>query len=283
MNVARNLYFMAVLAISAKAESIVIDSPMSPPDWAFAQRVLIRENAAAIEFAAKYIDPRGHFRGVERLGERRANDVMETFRNWPLAHALGSTTDCWIYERISSAIATSGQVERVQSRSGHVPSPGAGCGRSDRIRRTLGGRQMRVKWMAATSLLCATSAASAQALKRGAYGGMYSYYVRPPRDLLAAFLVAGRQEIAFSMSGSIWKIKVGDSVAQELTANRTYDSEPSWSPDGRWIAYTAEDSQGVNLMLLNVATGESTRVVTGGFNLNPAWVSRRSQARVRSE
>ena len=48
--------------------------------------------------------------------------------------------------------------------------------------------------------------------------------------------------------------------ARELTANATYDSAPAWSPDGRWITYTAEDSQGVNLMLLNVVTGESSRL-----------------------
>jgi hypothetical protein len=103
MNVANSLFFIAVLAISANAESIPIDSPMPPPDWALAQRALIRENAAAaIEFAAKYIDTRGHFRGVERWGGNDGpDDVMETFHNWPLAHALGSDDRLLrIYERI---------------------------------------------------------------------------------------------------------------------------------------------------------------------------------------
>src|SRR5262245_3592629 len=103
MNVGKVLLFIAVLATAANAESIVIASPMAPPDWALAQRALIRENvAAAVEFAAKYIDPRGHFRGVERWGGNDGpDDVMETFHNWPLAHALGADDRLLrTYERI---------------------------------------------------------------------------------------------------------------------------------------------------------------------------------------
>src|SRR5215470_3262843 len=106
-----------------------------------------------------------------------------------------------------------------------------------------------------------------------ATGYMYSYYVPPASSTpwRPAWSPDGR-EVAFSMSGSIWKIRVGDTTARELTANRTYDSSPAWSPDGRWIAYTAESDRGINLMLLNVATGESAPLTSGGdVNLEPAW------------
>lgn len=69
----------------------MIETPMAPPGWAFAERALLAESAeAAAEFAAKYIDSRGHFRAVERWGGNDGpDDVMETFHNWPLLYALG--------------------------------------------------------------------------------------------------------------------------------------------------------------------------------------------------
>src|SRR5690349_21758672 len=77
----------AVLALaSASAEVIHIETPMPPPEWAFAERALLKESVdAAVEFAAKYVDPQGHFRAVERWGGNDGpDDVMETFDNWPL-------------------------------------------------------------------------------------------------------------------------------------------------------------------------------------------------------
>src|SRR5215468_12240485 len=46
------------------------------------------------------------------------------------------------------------------------------------------------------------------------------------------------KELAFSMKGSIWRLKLGDKTAYELTVDKGYASQPAWSPDGRWIVYT---------------------------------------------
>jgi len=79
---------LALLAVPA----IRVETPMTPPEWAYAERALLKESVdAAVEFAAKYTDSRGHFRAVERWGGNDGpDDVTETFHNWPLAFALGA-------------------------------------------------------------------------------------------------------------------------------------------------------------------------------------------------
>jgi hypothetical protein len=95
--------FVLVLAAAVRSEVIPVNTPMPPPEWAYAERALLKESAsAAAEFAAKYTDSRGHFRGVERWGGNDGpDDVMETFHNWPLAYALGAEERLLnIYEKI---------------------------------------------------------------------------------------------------------------------------------------------------------------------------------------
>jgi hypothetical protein len=98
----RLLVFLAAAAV-ASSQVITIDTPMPPPEWAYTERALLKETVdAAVEFAAKYVDSRGHFRAVERWGGNDGpDDVIETFHNWPLAYALGADRRILdIYERI---------------------------------------------------------------------------------------------------------------------------------------------------------------------------------------
>lgn len=63
------------------------------------------------------------------------------------------------------------------------------------------------------------------------------------------------------MQGSIWSVDVETGVATELTSGSTYDSSPTWSPDGRWLVYAA-DSDGARIQLeaLDTQTGEVSRL-----------------------
>ncbi len=103
---------------------------------------------------------------------------------------------------------------------------------------------------------------------------MHNYYLPPVASTpwRPCFSPDG-EWIAFSMSGSIWKVRVDGGDAHELTANPTYDSSPAWSPDGRWIAYTADQGyRSVNLRLLDTRTGESSWLTEGDhLNLDPVW------------
>ena len=71
------------------------------------------------------------------------------------------------------------------------------------------------------------------------------------------------ESIAVAMSGSIWRVDLGTGIAHELTYSAdAYHSSPDWSPNGRWIVYTADyDGARVQLELLDVETGE-TRALT---------------------
>ncbi len=74
------------------------------------------------------------------------------------------------------------------------------------------------------------------------------------------------QSIAVAMSGSIWNIDRETAVATELTYNSKYHSLPNWSPDGRWIVYTADDGgQTIQLEILNVETGETWPLTNDSF------------------
>ncbi len=75
------------------AGTLVIQTPMVPPEWALLERALLRANSEACgRFAAKYVDERGYLLHTPRWGTLDGpDDAIETFWNWTLLHALGGS------------------------------------------------------------------------------------------------------------------------------------------------------------------------------------------------
>ena len=67
------------------------------------------------------------------------------------------------------------------------------------------------------------------------------------------------EDVAVAMQGSIWSIEVTSGLATELVSGPKYYSSPNYSPDGRWLVYTADDhGRSIQLEVLNIETGETT-------------------------
>ncbi|MBW3535375.1 MAG: hypothetical protein KY453_09195, partial [Gemmatimonadetes bacterium] len=92
------------------------------------------------------------------------------------------------------------------------------------------------------------------------HGGnyMYNYYI-PPAPSSTPWHPAWHPDggsIAVAMSGSIWSVDPSTGVADELTAGPAYHSSPAYSPDGRWLVYTADEAGSrVNLRVLDTQGG----------------------------
>jgi len=117
-------------------------------------------------------------------------------------------------------------------------------------------------------LALATRTATAQAGRYPAsrHGGnyMFNFYFPPAPSSTpwAPSWAPDGRSVAVAMAGSIWRVDLASGAADELTYGETYHSSPDWSPDGRWLIYTADhDGNAVQLEILDVSSGE-TRALT---------------------
>ncbi|MCZ6492073.1 MAG: hypothetical protein O7A06_16270, partial [Acidobacteria bacterium] len=89
---------------------------------------------------------------------------------------------------------------------------------------------------------------------------MFNYYL-PPAPSATPWWPSWSSDgksIAVAMYGSIWKVDPRAGAAEELTSGKKYHSSPDWSPDGKWIVYTADDEgYTIQLEIVNVETGKS--------------------------
>jgi TolB protein len=92
------------------------------------------------------------------------------------------------------------------------------------------------------------------------------------------------QSLVYSMGGSLWRQRIGDDEAVELThANGAYDYQPDVARDGHSVVFTRYDGNALELWQLDLRSGRTRALTHGGaVNVEPrlspdgkriAWVS----------
>lgn len=90
---------------------------------------------------------------------------------------------------------------------------------------------------------------------------MHNFYLPPAVNSTpwAPAWAPDGESVVVSMHGSIWSVIVATGRAIELVSGPKYYSSPSYSADGRWLIYTADDhGKSIGLEVLDLETGETT-------------------------
>lgn len=64
--------------------------------------------------------------------------------------------------------------------------------------------------------------------------------------------------IALSILGKIWIVPANGGDARQVSNGISWDTHPSWSPDGQFLVYAHEEGDGSDLVIVNLATGTSS-------------------------
>jgi len=79
-------------------------------------------------------------------------------------------------------------------------------------------------------------------------------------------------ELIYSMQGTLWRQHIGSDTAMQLTSGPVYDYQPDWSPDGRTVVFARYAHDGIELELLDLASGNVTPLTANhAVNLEPRW------------
>ncbi|HNP95863.1 MAG TPA: CehA/McbA family metallohydrolase, partial [Cyclobacteriaceae bacterium] len=82
----------------------------------------------------------------------------------------------------------------------------------------------------------------------------------------------GGEEVIYSMAGSLWRQKLTEAIATQLTDGDGYDYQPDWSPNGNEVIFTRYTGDALELQLLDLATGKVKALTTNGaVNLDPRF------------
>lgn len=76
-------------------------------------------------------------------------------------------------------------------------------------------------------------------------------------------------QIAVGILGKLWLVPANGGDARQVTRGIGWDTDPAWSPDGRFVAYSHHLASGTDLMTLNLATGNVSFVYHTEASIGP--------------
>ncbi|MEZ5891895.1 MAG: LpqB family beta-propeller domain-containing protein [Parvularculaceae bacterium] len=106
----------------------------------------------------------------------------------------------------------------------------------------------------------------------------HSYYWR---EMYVPHLTAGPssldwtadgKSLVYSMQGRLWRQRIGDGAATELTKGAGYDYQPDVSPDGRRVVFTRYLNDAYEIVIRELGSSKETSVTANGaVNIDPRW------------
>ena len=94
---------------------------------------------------------------------------------------------------------------------------------------------------------------------------------RPVRGIMAPVLSPDGTQVAFAALGDLWVMPIGGD-ARRLTSDRFVEMDPTWSPDGRSLAFSSDRDGTMDLWVRDMASGAERKVAANATKA--AWAPR---------
>jgi Tol biopolymer transport system component/cytosine/adenosine deaminase-related metal-dependent hydrolase len=95
---------------------------------------------------------------------------------------------------------------------------------------------------------------------------------RPALGIIDPVLSPDGSQAAFTALGDLWIANLASGQVNNVTDNQWVALSPSWSPDGRHLAYVSDESGWANIWLMDVASGQKRQLTHEALRTNmPVW------------
>ena len=84
---------------------------------------------------------------------------------------------------------------------------------------------------------------------------------RPVRGIMAPVISPDGTQVAFAALGDLWLMPIGGS-ASRVTSDRFVEMHPTWSPDGRSLAFSSDRDGTMDIWVRELATGAERKVAS---------------------